>query len=119
VYDIEQNIQIIDKLVIKLVENIKKINKNRREFIMSKIVENPSIEITTNFKFDQKDKCYECYNKISSLILDFFSDKPECYNYYDIDTVDHYSDGYYFNVYISLKYPGLIKDIMYIIFEYS
>lgn len=82
-------------------------------------IKNPSIDITVNFLPNQKEICCACYNEVCNIYHSFFSIEDKPYNIFDSDGVDFYSDGWYFNICISLKETELIKTIIEKIAEYK
>lgn len=82
-------------------------------------IENPSVDISVNFLSNQKEICYDCYNEVCNIYNSFFVPENRKYNIFATDGVDFYSDGWYFNIYISLRETELIKKIIEKIAEYK
>jgi len=86
---------------------------------VSTYVENPSVDITVNFLPHQEKICYECYHEVCNIYESLLSEKNETHHVFDSDGVDFCSEGWYFNIYISLKETELIKKIVEKISEYK
>ena len=81
-------------------------------------IENPSIDISVNFLPNQREICYDCYKEICKIYDSLYESEGGKYNIFYTDGVVYYCDGWYFNIYISLKETELIKKIIEKIAEY-
>ena len=84
-----------------------------------KCIKNPSIDIDPNFPHDGKDACYRCYNDIIDIYKSSLTDNPNLSKNVDIDIVDSYSDGWYFNIRVSLSEKDFIQKVVNKILEYN
>ena len=84
------------------------------------MVKTPSMDISVNFGHDQEDECVKCLDEIMDIIDDTIDIETRTYDEYDIDNrLEDYEDGYYFNIYISLKEQELIRKVIEKVLEYS
>ena len=86
---------------------------------MSKCIKNPSIDIDGNFSHDGKEICYKCYNEIIDIYNSLIETNPNLQNNVEFDIIDYYSDGWYFNIKISLSENDFIQKVVNKILEYN
>ena len=86
---------------------------------MNKIVSVPSVELSVNLRFDQKEECIKCLSELLSIADDMIKPETKTYNEIEFGGIDTYRGGYYFDIHISLKEPELIRAITNKILEYS